>query len=259
MFESKNNFLGNPSWFILHRVIFIGTSGFQYTEWRGTFYPANFSPDKMLAYYAERFRTTEINYSFYRIPSIKTLERWADGTPEGFVFSLKAPRRITHDAKLQGCEDVLERFVETVSVLGARLGVVLFQLPPAFKKNLEILEAFLDAMPRSLRAAFEFRHPSWHEPEVFALLEKKNVALCIAESEKLAAPVVATADYGYLRLRREDYAESDITRWAAVIEEHREKWKDVFVYYKHEEKGMGPKLALQLITAVNAASPSKDS
>ena len=231
------------------RVVFIGTSGFQYTEWRGTFYPADFSPDKMLAYYSERFPTTEINYSFYRIPSIQTLERWADGTPDGFVFSLKAPRRITHDAKLQGCEDVLERFVETVRVLDAKLGVILFQLPPGFKKNLETLGAFLEAMPRPLRAAFEFRHPSWHDPDVFALLEKKNVALCIAESEKLATPVVATADYGYLRLRREDYGESDIVRWAAVIAEHREKWKDVFVYYKHEEKGSGPEFARQLMNA----------
>jgi uncharacterized protein YecE (DUF72 family) len=204
----------------------------------------------MLAYYSERFPTTEINYSFYRIPNIKTLEKWADGTPERFVFSLKAPKRITHDAKLQGCEELLGRFIETVNMLGPKLGVVLFQLPPAFKKNAEVLAAFLALLPPGFRSAFEFRHPSWHDPEIFALLENRDAALCIAESDKLAAPVVATAGYGYLRLRREDYIGKDIERWAGVIAEYSARWKDIFVYYKHEEKGMGPMLARQLMDAL---------
>ena len=164
---------------------------------------------------------------------------------------MKAPKRITHDAKLHGCEELLGRFIETVKMLGPKLGVVLFQLPPAFKKNGEALAAFLQWLPPGFRSAFEFRHPSWHDPEIFALLEAGNAALCIAESEKIAAPVVATADYGYLRLRREDYEDKDIARWAAVIADHAARWKDVFVYYKHEEKGMGPKLARQLIDHLN--------
>ncbi len=236
-------------------MIFIGTSGFQYPEWRGTFYPEPFPPDKMLAFYSERFATTEINYSFYRVPNIKTLEKWADGTPEGFVFSLKAPKGITHNAKLQGCEELLGRFVETVKMLGPKLGVILFQLPPAFKKNGEVLAAFLGMLPPYFRAAFEFRHPSWHDPEILALLESRNAALCIAESDKIAAPVVATADYGYLRLRREDYEAADIARWASVIAAHAARWKDVFVYYKHEEKGMGPKLARELIDTLALQPP----
>ncbi len=231
---------------------FIGTSGFQYPEWRGSFYPGGFSAAKMLGYYSGVFLTTEINYSFYRIPSIKTLDGWAAGTPDGFVFSLKAPRRITHDAKLQGCEELLGRFIEAVGVLGPKLGVILFQLPPSFKRNAPVLEAFLALLPASLRAAFEFRHPSWHDPEIFSLLEKRNAALCIAESDKMTAPVVATADYGYLRLRREDYGEQDVARWAAVLAAHRDRWKDVFVYYKHEEKGAGPQFARQLMAAIAA-------
>lgn len=228
-------------------MIFIGTSGFQYPEWRGTFYPEPFSTEKMLPYYAERFNTTEINYTFYRIPNMKTLDRWVEATPTTFVFSLKAPKRITHTAKLRDCTETLTRFVETVGALGAKLGVILFQLPPTFKKDIEVLASFLDGMPAGLRAAFEFRHASWHDDEVYDRLSVRNVALCIAESEKLSTPVVATADYGYLRLRTEVYTAEDMERWAKVITAHSDRWKDVFVYYKHEDSGTGPRFAKQLM------------
>jgi uncharacterized protein YecE (DUF72 family) len=202
---------------------------------------------KMLAFYAERFTTTEVNYSFRRIPSPKTIQSWWAGTPERFKFSLKAPQKVTHFAKLKNCGDTMRYFCQVICDLEAKLGPVLFQLPPNFKKDTEVLAAFLDDVPAGLRAAFEFRHPSWFDEEVFALLKGKNIALCINESADLSAPVVATADYGYLRLRREDYIEADMERWAKAIMEKQSVWPDVFVYLKHEESGMGPRLAKQLM------------
>ncbi len=225
----------------------IGTSGFQYPEWKGTFYPEKLPLSKMLEFYAEQLPTTEINYTFRRIPSVKTLERWSDETPERFIFGLKAPQKITHFAKLRNCTDTLRYFHQTVSALGAKLGPVLFQLPPSFKKDAAVLAAFLEEIPSGMRAAFEFRNASWFDEEVFALLKARNVALCIADSEKLGTPDVVTADFGYLRLRREDYQASDITRWAETVRKHAESWKDAFIYLKHEEAGIGPKLAKEMI------------
>jgi len=226
--------------------IWIGTSGFQYSEWKGTFYPEDLPTAKMLPFYAERLSTTEINYSFRRIPSAKTIQGWWDATPERFKFSLKAPQKVTHFAKLRNCGDTLRYFYQVISDLESKLGAVLFQLPPAFKKDAPLLAAFLDDIPPGMRAAFEFRHASWFDEEVFALLNSKNIALCIAESADLSTPIVATADYGYLRLRREDYTDADMARWAKAINEKANVWPDVFVYLKHEESGIGPKLAAQL-------------
>ena len=224
----------------------IGTSGFQYSEWKGTFYPEDLSTAKMLPYYAERLSTTEINYTFRRIPSAKTIQGWWDATPERFKFSLKAPQKVTHFAKLRNCGDTLRYFYQVISDLEAKLGVVLFQLPPAFKKDGPLLAAFLEDFPPGMRAAFEFRHTSWFDDEIFAVLQHKNIALCIADSENLATPVVATADYGYLRLRREDYQPADVARWAETIRTQKNIWPDAFIYFKHEESGIGPKLARQL-------------
>jgi uncharacterized protein YecE (DUF72 family) len=225
----------------------IGTSGFQYPEWKGTFYPEDLPAAKMLAFYAERFTTTEVNYSFRRIPSPKTIQNWWEGTPERFKFSLKAPQKVTHFAKLRNCGDTMRYFCQVISDLEAKLGPVLFQLPPNFKKDGPLLAEFLNDVPAGLRAAFEFRHSSWFDEEVFALLNNKNIALCLAESADISTPVVATADYGYLRLRREDYTEADMARWAETIEAKQDVWPDVFVYLKHEESGIGPKLAKQLM------------
>jgi len=227
--------------------IWIGTSGFQYAEWKGTFYPEDLSTAKMLPFYAERLSTTEVNYTFRRIPSAKTIQGWWDATPERFKFSLKAPQKVTHFAKLRNCGDTLRYFCQVISDLESKLGVVLFQLPPAFKKDAPLLGAFLEDFPPGMRAAFEFRHSSWFDDEVFELLKNKNVALCLADSEKLATPVTVTSDYGYLRLRREDYQDADVARWAETIKAQKESWSDAFVYFKHEESGMGPKLATQLL------------
>jgi len=226
--------------------VFVGTSGYNYPEWRGSFYPEKFSTDKMLAYYAERFSTVEINYTFYRMPNEKLLAGWAAGTPDGFTFTLKAPRRITHDSKLQRCEDITQVFCRTAKTLDTKLAVLLFQLPPNFKKDAAVLRAFTELVPEGTRAAFEFRHPSWFDEEVFDVLRGRGLALCVADSEKLSAPVVMTADYAYFRLRDEGYQQADIERWASVIR-GLQGVTDGFVYFKHEEQGLGPEFAKRLM------------
>jgi uncharacterized protein YecE (DUF72 family) len=228
--------------------VLVGTSGYNYPEWRGTFYPEKFSTDKMLAYYAERFPTVEINYTFYRMPTEKLLDGWAAGTPEPFTFTLKAPRRITHDSKLQRCEDTLQAFCRTAAVLGSKLGVLLFQLPPNFKKDSGVLRDFVGLLPDGIRAAFEFRHPSWFDAEIFDTLRSRGVALCVADSEKLSTPVETTAPYAYFRLRDEGYQQADLEKWAATVRDL--PVSDAFVYFKHEEQGLGPDFARRFIQAV---------
>jgi uncharacterized protein YecE (DUF72 family) len=224
----------------------IGTSGFQYAEWKGKFYPEDLPAAKMLSYFAERFDTTEINYTFHRIPAPKTIENWTAQTPEGFRFALKAPQKITHYAKLRDCKDNLAYFCQVISGLTARLGPVLFQLPPNFKKDGAVLRSFLRELP-TMRVAFEFRHESWLDEEVFALLREANAALCIADTEKLRTPSVLTADFGYLRLRREDYTAEDVADWTKFVGQQADQWQEAFVYFKHEEAGTGPKLARQMM------------
>jgi uncharacterized protein YecE (DUF72 family) len=227
--------------------IWIGTSGFQYAEWNGNFYPEDLPAAKMLPYYAERLTTTEINYTFHRIPAPKTIENWNKLTPEKFRFALKAPQKITHWAKLRDCGDTMRYFHDVISALGEKLGPVLFQLPPNFKKDTLLLADFVNCFPSGMRAAFEFRHESWFGDDVWDIFKSRNVALCIAETEDFKTPEVATADYGYLRLRREDYAKIDIERWASFAREQSERWTDTFIYFKHEEAGIGPKLAKQMM------------
>ena len=231
--------------------ILVGTSGYNYPEWRGTFYPDKFSTSKMLPYYAERFPTVEINYTFYRLPNEALLAGWSAETPDGFCFTLKAPRRITHDSKLQRCEDLVHSFCRTASTLGVKLGVLLFQLAPAFKKDLGVLKDFVELLPDGTRAAFEFRHASWHDADVFDVLRSRNLALCIADSEKMSTPLEMTADYGYFRLRDEGYQEEDLVRWATTIGALPTPG-DVFVYFKHEERGLGPEFAHRLVAALPA-------
>ena len=229
--------------------VHVGTSGYNYPEWRGTFYPEKFSTAKMLGYYAERFSTVEINYTFYRLPTEKLLAGWAEGTPEPFQFTLKAPRRITHDAKLQRCEDLLQSFCRTARTLGPKLGALLFQLPPTFKKDAAVLRAFVELLPEGTRAAVEFRHTSWLDAETYDVLRSRNVALCVADSEKLSTPVEVTADYAYFRLRDEGYQQADVEKWAATAR-GLDGVRDVFVYFKHEEQGLGPDFAKRFIEAL---------
>jgi len=227
-------------------MFWIGTSGYNYLEWRGNFYPATLPPAKMLPFYAARFPTVEINYTFYRMPSDAMLRGWAAVTPDRFKLTLKAPRRITHDAKLQNCRPLVDTFLATAATLHDKLGVLLFQLPPTFKLALPVLDEFLSWLTPGARAAFEFRHPSWHADAVFERLRRHNAALCIAESEKMATPLVATADFAYFRLRDEGYAPDDLRRWADRLREQQARSGDIFVYFKHEEAGKGPEFAKQL-------------
>ena len=224
----------------------IGTSGFQYAEWKGNFYPEDLSAAKMLPFYAERLNTTEINYTFHRIPAAKTIDNWNKLTPVRFRFALKAPQRITHWSKLRDCADTMRYFHEVTSGLGEKLGPVLFQLPPTFQKDTFVLADFVNCLPTGARAAFEFRHDSWFADEIWEILKRSNVALCINETGDFAAPTISTADYGYLRLRREDYSAADIERWAQFVRQQM-NWTDAFVYFKHEEAGLGPKFAQQMM------------
>jgi uncharacterized protein YecE (DUF72 family) len=230
--------------------VLVGTSGYNYPEWRGTFYPEKLATNKMLAYYAERLPTVEINYTFYRIPNEKLLAGWAAGTPEPFTFTLKAPRRITHDAKLQRCEDLLQTFCRAARTLGPKLAALLFQLPPTFKKDADVLRAFVELVPEGTRAAFEFRHASWLDNETFDLLRSRNLALCVADSEKMSTPVEITADYAYFRLRDEGYQDSDIQRWASTV--RGQPANTAYVYFKHEEQGLGPVFAKKFIDALSS-------
>lgn len=234
--------------------VWVGTSGYNYAEWKGSFYPERLSSAKMLPYYAERFSTVEINYTFYRMPTAKLLSGWDAATPPAFTFTLKAPRRITHDARLRQCDDLVAAFCDAAQSLGPKLGVLLFQLPPSFKKDLAVLDAFLAMLPQRVRAAFEFRHASWHDEDVFERLAARELALCIADSERLTTPTVATASYGYFRLRDEGYDEADIARWADVIR-GEPRWRDVFVYFKHEAAGRGPALAKRLAELLCGSGP----
>lgn len=226
-------------------MIWVGTSGYNYPEWKGTFYPADLSAAKMLPYYAERFATVEINYTFYRVPTEKILSGWAARTPRSFKLTLKAPRRITHDARLRDCAELLRTFCTTAATLGDKLGVLLFQLPPFFRRDLDVLDEFLAELPTGVRAAFEFRHASWFDDEVYARLTSRNVALCIADTARLSTPVVHTADYRYFRLRDEGYTPPDIARWAGIIGQPADG--DSFVYFKHEAAGKGPEFARALL------------
>lgn len=225
----------------------VGTSGYNYAEWKGSFYPEKFSSKKMLPFYAERLPTVEINYTFYRMPTERLLQGWSTMTPEGFRFTLKAPRRITHDARLKDCDDLTRAFCDAAGALGPKLAVLLFQLPPSFKKDLDVLGAFLMTLPPGARAAFEFRHQSWHDPDVFERLATRGMALCVADSVRLSTPVEITAPYAYFRLRDEGYEENDLAHWAETIKAKTSHCEDVFVYFKHEDKGKGPAFAQALI------------
>ena len=235
--------------------LWVGTSGYNYPEWRGSFYPEKLAAARMLSYYAERFRTVEINYTFYRIPNEKILAGWDRDTPAQFRLTLKAPKRITHIARLKDCGELLAYFVRTASTLGPKLGALLFQLPPYFRKDLAVLDAFLEGVPPGTCAAFEFRHESWMDPAVFARLRERNLALCVADSEKFSTPLELTADYAYFRLRDEGYSPAALMEWARRIRAHAAHCRDVYVYFKHEESGTGPQFARLLLEGLAQAAP----
>ena len=240
---------------MLGPVLRAGTSGFSYEPWRGSFYPEELPTKRWLAYYAERLPAVEINNTFYRMPKASLLAGWAEQVPEDFRFAIKAPRRITHIKRLASVEEETSYLLDVLGALGSRLGVVLFQLPPNLKLDLARLERFLDLLAGRVPAAFEFRHPAWSDPSVVALLRARGAAVCIADVDGAPAPeVVATAPFAYVRLRRETYAAGDLAEWVARL--RALPVRDTYVFFKHEDAGVGPRLAAELLSLAGARAVS---
>ena len=232
----------------------VGSSGYNFPKWKGTFYPAKLPAAEMLGYYAERLDTVEINYTFYRMPNAKTVAGWDATVPPGFTFVLKAPQRITHIARLRDVDDALGYFTETVRPLGAKLGPILVQLPPNFKQDVSRLKDFLTLFPADLRCAWEFRHDSWFSDDTYAAMRVANAALCVADTESGHTPLVATADFGYFRLRDEGYSKKQLEKWVATVAQLGQAWKDAFVFFKHEASAQGPKLAQKFAALASGAA-----
>jgi uncharacterized protein YecE (DUF72 family) len=224
----------------------VGTSGYSYPKWKGVFYPQKLPVKQMLRFYGEHFRTVEINYTFRRLPAASVLETWAGAVPADFQFVLKAPQQITHVQRLKDAHASVASFLDIAGQLKERLGPLLFQLPPTLKKDAPRLRAFLALLPLERRVAFEFRHPSWFDDEVFGLLRNHGAALCLADADDdLVVPVVATAAWGCLRLRRPDYDDAMLKTWVECV--RQQGWRDAFVFFKHEDEGKGPQLAKRFL------------
>lgn len=224
----------------------VGTSGWSYKEWKGHFYPEKLAAKDMLHYYAERFPTVEVNNTFYRMPNTATLESWSAEVPNDFAFVLKASKRITHDKRLKEVGDSVDYLLRTAAGLGPKLGPFLVQLPPNMKKDVPRLRDFLALLEPPARAAFEFRHVSWFDDEVYTALRERGAAWCVADTgEEGDPPFVSTADWSYMRLRRVEYTADDLQSWADRI--RGQTWGEAFVFFKHEEAGTGPKLAAKFM------------
>ena len=228
---------------------FVGTSGFSYKGWKGNFYPEKIPAREMLRFYAGKLTGVEINNTFYRMPKVSVLESWRQQVPEGFRFAVKASRRITHFKRLQNADEETGYLLEVVQSLGPQLGVVLFQLPPNFQKDLVRLETFLELLPTGTCAAFEFRHRSWWDDDVSDCLRSSGCALCLADTDNGPAdPIVATSTTGYLRLRRTAYTDQELGEWARRVGD--QGWEEAYVFFKHEEAGAGPHMAARFLQLV---------
>ncbi len=235
--------------------IYVGTSGWSYKEWKGSFYPPKFAAEDMLRYYAEHFPTVEVNNSFYRIPSERVLAGWAAQVPPDFRFVMKASRRITHNNRLREQDGSLQYFLQAVNPLGERLGPTLFQLPPTFKKDAERLMDFIGCLPRRWPAAIEFRHASWFDDQVYELLRSRDIALVAVdedEAEATGSPLIATASWGYVRLRRFEYDPVSLRAWADRI--RAQPWSHTYVFLKHQEGSPKGPDAAQAFRAILAQS-----
>lgn len=229
--------------------LFAGTSGFSYPAWKPDFYPKDVPSKKFLEYYATRLNSVEANFTFRRLGTAKIFESWMQATPEGFAFACKAHQKLTHFMKLKDAESFTEVFLKSLERLRAarRLGPVLYQFAPTFKCDLERLDAYLPLLPSDIRFAFEFRHPSWLIEPVYERLANRNMALCLAESDKLEVPKVMTADFGYFRLRKGDYSEEARREIADRVLGLLEGGRDVYVYFKHEDDPHGALWAEELL------------
>jgi uncharacterized protein YecE (DUF72 family) len=240
--------------------LYAGTSGFSYPEWRGTFYPADLPNDGMLSHYSRVFATVELNNTFYRFPKTEYVEQWRKATPAGFRFSVKANRQITHIRRLREAEELLRVQLERLGGLGDRRGPLLFQLPPSLRRDVPLLRDFLYALPPSL-VAVEFRHASWYDDEVYALLGEQGAALVIMESDEDTPVVEFVGPFAYLRLHRSSYPPADLEAWTARIREQIAGGRDVYAYFTHEEGSPAPEYARQLQTLVEGpgAAPARPS
>ncbi|MDZ4687814.1 MAG: DUF72 domain-containing protein [Planctomycetaceae bacterium] len=233
--------------------LYVGTSGYSYKEWKGKFYPEKFSDKKMLAFYAERFNAVESNYTFRMIPKPATIAGWLEQTPEHFRFAPKVSQRITHFKRLKDVEAETDLLIDTVSGLRPKLGPLLVQLPPNFKKDVDRLEGFLKLLANRMPAAFEFRHASWHDDEVYDCLRQHFAALCIADTQEMPmSEIISTANWGYLRLRSNDYTDRQLKVWVKKVQ--AQKWREAYVFFMHEEEATGPEFATRLLEL--ARSPS---
>jgi uncharacterized protein YecE (DUF72 family) len=222
--------------------LYAGTSGYSYAGWKGHFYPSDLPTAQMLRYYAGRLLAVEINNTFYRLPKPSVIESWAGQVPRNFRFSIKASQKITHIKRLKDTSEETSYLINAIKPLGEKFGVLFFQLPPFLQKDLPRLQGFLSALPNNVKVAFEFRHATWFDDEVFDCLKRYNCALCIADTdEELEVPFVRTAGWGYLRLRRAHYTKQMLARWFKVISS--QEWAEAFVFFKHEEKGIAATLA----------------
>jgi uncharacterized protein YecE (DUF72 family) len=227
-------------------TFFVGTSGYSHAEWKGSFYPEKISQKKMLAYYAERFPTVEVNYTFRQIPSEKTVLAWTEQVPPSFRFVLKAWQAITHFKRLQNAEKEVDDFLSIASLLRERQGPILFQMPPTFKKDVARLETFLKHIGGRAKVAFEFRHASWLDDEVVECLRAHSAVLCVADGDDLPpTELVRTADWGYVRLRDDNYSDERLREWIKRIKAY--EWKEIYVFLMHEDTGIGPKLAVRFM------------
>jgi uncharacterized protein YecE (DUF72 family) len=226
--------------------LYAGTSGFSYKEWKGDFYPEKIAPDQMLAFYSTKLPSVEINNTFYRLPKRELLEGWASQVPPDFRFAIKASQKITHMKRLKSAGEETSYLMDVVGALEKKLGVVFFQLPPNFKKDIGRLRAFLESLPEKTPIAWEFRHASWFDDEVYEVLRTRDAALCLADADdELEVPLVSTASWGYLRLRRPSYTTEEMQHWHTWMRE--QKWRDAFVFFKHEA-AEGPKMAVEFLS-----------
>jgi uncharacterized protein YecE (DUF72 family) len=230
--------------------LYVGTSGYSYSAWKGRFYPSRLPSNRMLAYYAERLNAVEINSTFYRLPALAAVHSWAGQVGPDFRFALKAPRRITHERRLRGEEGDLGRFFELASALNRRAGPILFQLPPTFKRDVSCLQAFLARLPAGASVALEFRDASWFDDTVFTALQTHDCALCITDTDTGATPWTVTASFGYLRLRKSQYTDAELVDWLTRM--RMAPWSQAYVFFKHEDEAKGPALAARL-TAIAAS------
>jgi len=226
---------------------FVGTSAFSEPKWKGSFYPEKLPAKEMLKYYAERFNAVEINSSFYRMPSASSLKPWLADVPKGFQFTFKAPQAITHFKRLKDAEEPTQTFIQETAALGAQRGPLLFGLPPNFKKDIPRLRGFLRKLPKGTKAAFEFRNMSWFDDETFDCLRAHGCALCTNDDEEESpwTKLEPTTDWGYLRLRRRAYTTKALAAWIKNLK--AQKWREAYVFFRHEETGTGPKLAARFL------------